>query len=70
MTVLPNIYDTGQLAEFAAAPEAPPLTADELARIDTLYKENFGIAEPPPAFKGTMTLETASAASMPAGVEG
>jgi aryl-alcohol dehydrogenase-like predicted oxidoreductase len=69
MTVLPNIYDSDQLAEFAAAPDAPTLTADELARIDTLYKENFGIAEPPPAFKGTMTLETISAASMPAGVE-
>jgi hypothetical protein len=70
MAVLPNIYDSDQLAEFAAAPDAPPLSADELARIDTLYRENFGIAEPAPAFKGTMTLETVSAASMRAGVEG
>jgi aryl-alcohol dehydrogenase-like predicted oxidoreductase len=54
MTVLPNIYDAEQLAEFAAAPEAPPLDAGELARIEALYQENFGIAESPPAFKGTM----------------
>jgi aryl-alcohol dehydrogenase-like predicted oxidoreductase len=55
MTVLPNIYDRDQLAEFAAAPEAPALETDELARIAALYEENFGIEEPPMAFKGTMT---------------
>jgi aryl-alcohol dehydrogenase-like predicted oxidoreductase len=54
-SVLPNIYDAGQLAEFAAAPDAPLLTAGELARVDALYKENFGIVEPAPAFKGTMS---------------
>ncbi|MGB8909821.1 MAG: aldo/keto reductase [Candidatus Cybelea sp.] len=54
-TVLPNIYDASQLAEFAAAPDAPPLTTDELVRIEALYKENFGIVEPAPAFKGTMS---------------
>ncbi len=57
MTVLPNVYDREQLAEFAAAPEAPPLGSDELARIDELYRANFGIDEPPMAFKGTMTAE-------------
>ncbi|MFZ0364295.1 MAG: aldo/keto reductase, partial [Candidatus Cybelea sp.] len=30
-SVLPNIYDAAQLAEFAAAPDAPPLTGGELA---------------------------------------
>jgi aryl-alcohol dehydrogenase-like predicted oxidoreductase len=59
MTVLPNIYDREQLAEFAAASDAPALTPDELARVDALYKANFGIDEPPMAFKGTMTAEAA-----------
>ncbi len=59
MSVLPNIYDREQLEEFAAAPDAPPLEAEELARIDALYKNNFGIDEPPMAFKGTMTREAA-----------
>jgi aryl-alcohol dehydrogenase-like predicted oxidoreductase len=57
MTVLPNIYDREQLAEFAAAPDAPELTTDELARVNALYETNFGIEEAPMAFKGTMTAE-------------
>jgi aryl-alcohol dehydrogenase-like predicted oxidoreductase len=58
MTVLPNIYDSAQLAEFARAVDSPALTTDELARIDALYLENFGIDdEPEPTFKGTMTRE-------------
>ncbi|HEV3091592.1 MAG TPA: aldo/keto reductase [Candidatus Cybelea sp.] len=60
MTVLPNIYDREQLAEFAAAPDAPPLTSDELARIAALYAENFGIEEAPMNFKGTMTATLSS----------
>jgi aryl-alcohol dehydrogenase-like predicted oxidoreductase len=59
MSVLPNIYDREQLEEFAAAPDAPPLEPEELARIAALYKKNFGIEEPPMAFKGTMTREAA-----------
>jgi aryl-alcohol dehydrogenase-like predicted oxidoreductase len=55
MSVLPNIYDHAQLAEFAGTSEAPPLTSEDIARIDALYKKNFGIDEPPMAFKGTMT---------------
>ena len=55
MTVLPNIYDREQLTEFAAASDAPALSPEELARIEALYKGNFGIDEPPMAFKGTMT---------------
>jgi aryl-alcohol dehydrogenase-like predicted oxidoreductase len=59
MSVLPNIYDREQLDEFAAAPDAPALEPDELARIDILYRNNFGIAESSSAFKGTMTREEA-----------
>ncbi len=54
MSVLPNIYDRDQLVEFAGAPEAPALSDDEVARMDALYATNFGIEEPPMAFKGTM----------------
>jgi aryl-alcohol dehydrogenase-like predicted oxidoreductase len=54
MTVLPNIYDRDQLTEFAKAPETPPLTKDELDRVAALYAHNFGVDEPPMAFKGTM----------------
>jgi aryl-alcohol dehydrogenase-like predicted oxidoreductase len=57
MTVLPNIYDSAQLAEFARASDAPALSTDELARIDALYVENFGLDEPEPSFKGTMSRE-------------
>lgn len=42
-TVLPNIYGVDQLEEFAAASDVPDLTASELARIDGLYKSNFGL---------------------------
>ncbi len=59
MSVLPNIYDRDQLEEFAAAPEAPPLTAQDLERMGALYADNFGIEEPPMAFKGTMTAPEA-----------
>ncbi len=59
MSVLPNIYDRDQLVEFAAAPEALPLTSQDLARIGALYTDNFGIEEPPMAFKGTMTAAEA-----------
>ena len=59
MSVLPNIYDRDQLVEFAAATEAPPLTSQDLARIGALYTDNFGIEEPPMAFKGTMTAAEA-----------
>jgi aryl-alcohol dehydrogenase-like predicted oxidoreductase len=61
MTVLPNIYDDAQLAEFAAAAETPALTEEELERISVLYAGNFGIEEPPMAFKGTMTREASPA---------
>jgi aryl-alcohol dehydrogenase-like predicted oxidoreductase len=42
-SVLPNIYDADQLAEFVAASETAPLTADELARVADLYERNFDL---------------------------
>ncbi|MGH7661191.1 MAG: aldo/keto reductase, partial [Vulcanimicrobiaceae bacterium] len=57
MTVLPNIYDMEQLREFAAAPDTPVLTRDELNRIVELEKTNFGVEEPAMKYKGTMTTE-------------
>jgi aryl-alcohol dehydrogenase-like predicted oxidoreductase len=46
-TVLPNIYDSNQLREFAAAPATPPLSDDELERVAELYASDF--AAPAPA---------------------
>ncbi len=42
-STLPNIYDDEQLDEFAAAPDTPDLTTDELSRIAELYESNFGL---------------------------
>ena len=44
-SVLPNLYSEALLREFAAAPDLPPLTADDLARVERLYAERFGLAE-------------------------
>jgi aryl-alcohol dehydrogenase-like predicted oxidoreductase len=43
ISTLPNIYDDEQLDEFAAAPDTPDLTDDELARVAELYEDNFGL---------------------------
>ena len=43
VSTLPNIYDEEQLDEFTAAPETPDLTEGELARIEELYENNFGL---------------------------
>jgi aryl-alcohol dehydrogenase-like predicted oxidoreductase len=40
-SVLPNIYNEQQLAEFAAAPDTPDLTAAELARVADLCRNGF-----------------------------
>jgi aryl-alcohol dehydrogenase-like predicted oxidoreductase len=53
-STLPNIYNAEQLAEFAAAPECPPLMDDEMERIAALHAINFGVSEAPGKFKGTM----------------
>lgn len=62
-STLPNIYNEEQLIEFAKAPETARLTSDELAKIDNLYAENFGVTEDAPKFKGTMELPAESAAA-------
>jgi aryl-alcohol dehydrogenase-like predicted oxidoreductase len=46
-STLPNIYTADQLREFAAAPEAPVLTDDELTRLAALYERNFGVEREP-----------------------
>jgi aryl-alcohol dehydrogenase-like predicted oxidoreductase len=43
VSTLPNIYDEQQLEEFAAAPDTPDLTDEELARVAELYENNFGL---------------------------
>jgi aryl-alcohol dehydrogenase-like predicted oxidoreductase len=45
VSTLPNIYGEEQIEEFAAAPDTPDLTADELSRITELYDTNFGLDE-------------------------
>jgi aryl-alcohol dehydrogenase-like predicted oxidoreductase len=40
-SVLPNIYSSEQLHEFAAAPDTPELTAEELALVADLYANDF-----------------------------
>jgi aryl-alcohol dehydrogenase-like predicted oxidoreductase len=64
VTTLPNIYDDEQLSEFAAASDAPDLSAEDMERIAELYERNFGVEEEPMAYKGTMTRPTDSAASV------
>lgn len=52
---LPNIYEEEQLKEFAAAPETPRLTPEELERVQELAATNFGVDEEPGKYKGTMS---------------
>jgi aryl-alcohol dehydrogenase-like predicted oxidoreductase len=59
ISVLPNIYDDDQLAEFAAASDLPELSADDMNRIDDLARSNFGVEEEPMSYKGTMERVTA-----------
>jgi len=57
VTTLPNIYDMGQLREFAATSDQPDLTPAQLDRIAQLAADNFGVEEAPMAYKGTMERE-------------
>ncbi|HKP89727.1 MAG TPA: aldo/keto reductase [Thermoleophilaceae bacterium] len=41
--VIPTITSMAELEEFAGAAAAPELTADELARVDELYRSGFGL---------------------------
>src|SRR5436305_1314565 len=60
-STLPNIYEEAQLIEFANAPDCPPLTSEDIARIDDLYADKLGMREGAPRFKGTMELPKESA---------
>ena len=59
ISVLPNIYDDEQLAEFAAASDLPELSGDDLRRVDDLARSNFGVEEERMNYKGTMERVTA-----------
>jgi len=62
VTTLPNVYDAEQLAEFAAASDTPPLSTEDLARVDSLHAVNFGVDEAPMTYKGTMDRDVESLA--------
>ncbi|MFN2636565.1 MAG: aldo/keto reductase [Gemmatimonadaceae bacterium] len=58
VTTLPNIYDMQQLKEFCEASDKPDLSAGDMARVAELAERNFGVAEEPMNFKGTMERVT------------
>jgi len=58
ISALPNIYDADQLAEFAAASDLAALSDEDMQRIDELASRNFGVAEDPMRYKGTMERVT------------
>ena len=55
-SVLPNIYDSAQLREFAKAPDQPALSEEEMAQVAALVSGNFGLEPEEPKLKGTMEL--------------
>jgi aryl-alcohol dehydrogenase-like predicted oxidoreductase len=55
-SVLPNIYNSTQLREFAEATDKPPLTTDEMDHVTSLVSGNFGLSPEEPKYKGTMEL--------------
>jgi aryl-alcohol dehydrogenase-like predicted oxidoreductase len=57
VTALPNVYDDEQVAEFAAASEAPDLAAEVIERVYALDAVNFGVDEEPMKYKGAMTRD-------------
>jgi aryl-alcohol dehydrogenase-like predicted oxidoreductase len=63
-STLPNIYEEGQLIEFAKAPDCPPLTSDEMEKIAGLYADNFGVVREESKFKGTMELPAEAEAAV------
>jgi aryl-alcohol dehydrogenase-like predicted oxidoreductase len=58
---LPNIYHAEQIEEFAAAPDCPALTKDELDLVRSLQGENFGVEDETPRYKGTMSRDAVPA---------
>jgi aryl-alcohol dehydrogenase-like predicted oxidoreductase len=65
VTTLPNIYDDEQLAEFAAASDAPDLTREDIERVAELNARNFGVVEDPMSYKGTMSRPRSESAAAP-----
>ncbi len=55
-SVLPNIYDAGQLREFAEASEKSPLSAGEMQKVSELVAANFGQEREEAKYKGTMEM--------------
>lgn len=51
-SILPNIYESEQLDEFAQAPDLPDLSAQDLERIAELQAINFGVEEEEARHKG------------------
>ena len=45
-SVLPNLTTLEELREYAAATETPPLTEEELRRLDELWREGFYLEQP------------------------
>jgi aryl-alcohol dehydrogenase-like predicted oxidoreductase len=43
VSALPNIYDAGQVDEFAAASDAAPITDAQAAEIERLFETNYGL---------------------------
>jgi len=56
LSVLPNIYDEGQIREFAATSDCPPLTDDEMQRVQALVSGHFGMEPEEHKFKGEMAI--------------
>ncbi len=48
VSVLPNITNMDELAEYAAAPETPDLTTEELEQLDDLWENGFYLEEAAP----------------------
>ncbi|HEX9997729.1 MAG TPA: aldo/keto reductase [Abditibacterium sp.] len=51
-SVLPNIYNEEQLREFAAAPDLPELSEEDLKKLAELTEINFGVPEEKMKVKG------------------
>jgi len=54
ISLLPNIYDDEQLAEFAASSDLADLARGQLEHVAELAERNFGVDEEPMQYKGTM----------------
>ena len=57
VTTLPNVYDDGQMDEFAGTSAVPDLTPEQMARVHELDAENFGVEEDAMKYKGAMTRD-------------